>query len=81
MQDKNFDISEKDQSKMNTWQNMSYQLLNKPNQTNKKISFANNKENSDDFIESVDLTEEEEKVFKLKESNTNIEYSELNKGN
>ena len=57
---------------------MSSQLLDKSNFNNKKISFANNQENVDDFIESVDLTEEEEKEFRLEESKKNEEYKVLN---
>jgi hypothetical protein len=66
MEVKNCEISQKDESNLS--QNISFQLFNKPNLINKKISFAKNKENSDDFIESVDLTDEEEKEFNLKES-------------
>ena len=57
---------------------MSSQLLDKSNFNNKKIIFANNQENIDDFIESVDLTEEEEKEFRLEESKKNEEYKVLN---
>ena len=52
---------------------MSSQLLDKSNFNNKKISFANNQENIDDFIESVDFTEKEEKEFRLEESKKNEE--------